>query len=100
MATEQEESFPRGGGKALSAFERKRLRQEAQAEAERDFFDEGGRKKRRSDPAEVVCVVHFDNRPLMCTCMAQYVPLLPNLILTDPKGTAGGPVFRQGGSQG
>lgn len=39
MAVE-EEAFPRGGGRQLSGLERKRLRQDAEAEARRDFLAE------------------------------------------------------------
>ena len=34
----EEEAFPRGGGRTLTGLERKRLRHEAEAEAQRDFL--------------------------------------------------------------
>ncbi|KAK9804637.1 hypothetical protein WJX73_002075 [Symbiochloris irregularis] len=49
MAVE-EDAFPRGGGRALSGLERKRFRQEAEADARRDFlgeWQEGSTAKRR-----------------------------------------------------
>lgn len=50
-----EEAFPRGGKQLLSAVEKKRLRDEAKAEAERDFLStELGKKRRKSfEHAEV-----------------------------------------------
>lgn len=49
MAVE-EDAFPRGGGRSLTGLERKRLRQEAEADARRDFlgeWQEGSTAKRR-----------------------------------------------------
>ena len=48
----EEVAFPRGGGRTLTALERKRLRQEAEAEAGRDFLAESQAiksKRHRSD---------------------------------------------------
>lgn len=52
-----EEDFPRGGGGALSALERRQLQAEAEADAARDFFShasDGGPRKRRKK-AEQAC---------------------------------------------
>ena len=50
-AAEKEPAFPRGGRQPLSALERKRLRDEGRAEAEKDFLSSGARKKKRREPA-------------------------------------------------
>ncbi len=50
----EEEDFPRGGGAGLSALQRRELRQEGAAEAEREFKAGGGAIKRRK--REVVCI--------------------------------------------
>ena len=46
----EDQAFPRGGGRALSGLERKRLRHEAEADARRDFltdFESAPGSKRR-----------------------------------------------------
>lgn len=57
-AAAAEEDFPRGGGGALSALERKRLRAEAEEDAARDFFspqhDAAGAPRKRRRKAEAV----------------------------------------------
>jgi hypothetical protein len=55
MATTPEEvAFPRGGKQALSALERKRLREEGKADAEKDFLAGGfGNKKQKVQEDEV-----------------------------------------------
>ena len=50
-AAEEEPAFPRGGRQPLSALERKRLRDEGRAEAEKDFLSSSARKKKRKEPA-------------------------------------------------
>ncbi|KAI8105276.1 hypothetical protein M9435_000444 [Picochlorum sp. BPE23] len=53
-AVEEEENFPRGGGSGISPVELKRIREEAEAEVEREI---GGhlkkRKKRKSDKSSI-----------------------------------------------
>jgi hypothetical protein len=44
---EEEEDFPRGGSQGLTPLARRKLQQEAQAEAARDFAAESKRKKRK-----------------------------------------------------
>ena len=44
---DEETAFPRGGGSTISALERRRIKAEAQADAERDFFAEASAAKRR-----------------------------------------------------
>lgn len=53
-----EEAFPRGGGRTLTGLERKRLRQEAEAEAERDFAAElqGTGKKQKTAKVRYFCL--------------------------------------------
>ncbi len=58
-----EEDFPRGGGGALSALERKQLQAEAEADAARDFFshanDGGPRKRRKKAEQACTCCVYL-----------------------------------------
>lgn len=56
MAESQDDAaFPRGGKQTLPAFERKRLREEAKAEAQKDFLAaKAGPKKRKPNKKEVI----------------------------------------------
>ena len=54
MASTEEVAFPRGGKQALSAIERKRLRDEGKADAEKDFLAGNLGKKKRKLPEDEV----------------------------------------------
>ena len=68
---DEETAFPRGGGSTISALDRRRIKAEAQADAERDFFAEASAAKRRklgtSQVFSVVCAFHpADTEGLFC----------------------------------
>ena len=54
---DEEKAFPRGGGSTISALDRRRIKAEAQADAERDFFAEASAAKRRKLGTSQVCSI-------------------------------------------
>jgi hypothetical protein len=62
MATTEEVAFPRGGKQALSAIERKRLRDEGKADAEKDFLTGGFGNKKQKLPEDEVFSPFFFHR--------------------------------------
>lgn len=60
---EEESAFPRGGASSITPLKRRQIRQEAQAEAERDFFadaeaDSNRKRQKKGKPStstQVIC---------------------------------------------
>ena len=75
---DEETAFPRGGGSTISALDRRRIKAEAQADAERDFFAEASAAKRRklgtSQVCLFVCIFHpTDTGGVFCWDSQQFL---------------------------
>ncbi len=84
---EEETSFPRGGGSALSAVEAKQLRAEGAAEARAEAKAGGGRKKRRTDADTTLVSRHAPRKQArkaatLHACPNARTPMTPLMLLT------------------
>ena len=78
---DEETAFPRGGGSTISALERRRIKAEAQADAERDFFAEASAAKRRKLGSSQVCSILCASHPADTeglVCWGESAPLRDN----------------------
>lgn len=83
---EPEEDFPRGGGSALTALERRQLRQEAAAEAERDFAAGGGsgRKRRKTTRGNEVRGLYASLQDSQKDHVVEFVFFIPSVSHLSP----------------